>query len=138
MLGYDEITDIFFTTASEPSPLKYLLISFVLCLSFAFILSGCEEGNDPDSVYGQWVADGFLPVSIHGLNKLELDIRKSGVVLLKASFIIRDEKRTEVQKGSIEDNMIYIKGGSAQLIRDENLLKMVDPKTRETTIFKRR
>jgi hypothetical protein len=118
--------------------LKYLLISFVLCLSFAFILSGCEEGNDPDSVYGQWVADGFLSVSIHGLNKLELDIRKSGVVLLKASFITSDEKTTEVQRGSIEGNIIYIKGGSAELVRDGNLLKMVDPKTRETTVFKRR
>jgi hypothetical protein len=138
MLGYDEISDKTFTSRFAPSPLKYLLISFVLCLSFAFILSGCEEGNDPDSVYGQWVADGFLSVSIHGLNKLELDIRKSGVVLLKASFITSDEKTTEVQRGSIEGNIIYIKGGSAELVRDGNLLKMVDPKTRETTVFKRR
>jgi len=137
MLGYDQISDKTSTNRFVPSPLKYLLISFVLYLSSAFILSGCEEGNDPDSVYGQWVSDGFVPVSIRDLSRLELDIKESNEVILTATFNTNKEEITEKQVGKLEDSMLYIKSGSAQLIRDGELLKMIDPTTRETTVFRR-
>ena len=118
--------------------MKFKTIIFLITLTIVILLTGCGSNNNQRSVTGDWISDGFLPISVYGLDQLELEIRDTGDATLTATFIINNKKTIEVQSGKVVGNMLYIKSGSSELIRDGKLLKMVDPVTKETTGFRRK